>query len=77
MNWNKIITNTTSKAMECINKTTWKGVKSIGILSQKYYNKGIEVTFSEKELINRHIIREEGLEKWRGVITPGSVNKSV
>lgn len=70
MNWNKIITNTIEKVIESINKTVWISVKSVGILSTKNYIKGIEVSNSEIELINSHIIREKGLEKWSIVITP-------
>ncbi len=70
MVWNKVILDTKEKAIECINKTTWKGVQSKGMLSDKKYEKGIQVTVSQIDFINRHIIREKGLEKWSIVITP-------
>ena len=62
-NWRNILVNTKELAIDCINKTIWKGIKSIGKLANKKYEKGIQVSASETELIDSHIIREEGLEK--------------
>lgn len=70
MVWNKVILDTKEKAIECINKTAWKCVQSKGMLSDKKYEKGIQVTVSQIDFINKHIIREKGLEKWSIVITP-------
>jgi len=72
MVWNKVIVDTKEKAIECINKTLWNGIHSKEILSNQVYEKGYQVNISETELIDSHIIREEGIEKWSIVITPFS-----
>ncbi len=70
MVWNRIIIDSLTLLIDTINKVTWNGIYSRGILSTQKYEKGIQVSESEMEFANRHIIREEGLEKWSIVITP-------
>lgn len=70
MVWNKIIMDSLDLLINTINKVTWNGVYSKGILSTKKYEMGIKVSESEMDIVNRHIIREEGLEKWSIVVTP-------
>ncbi len=68
--WRNIIIDTLDKLIECVNKVTWKGVRSKCILSSIVYEKKVTISESEMKDINTHLIREEGLEKWSIVITP-------
>jgi len=72
--WNKIVIDTLELLISTINKVTWNNVYSKASLSTQKYEKGIKVSDYEMETkVNKHIIREEGLEKWSIVITPWSL----
>lgn len=71
ISWRRIMIESLDILIDCLNKITWEGINVKGYLSKKKYEKGIKISDCEMEtIINPHIIREEGLEKWSLVITP-------
>lgn len=68
--WNKVILDNLDKMIDCLGKITWCGIKCKARLIKDKYEKGTVVTMSEIEDMNKHIIRELGLENYSIVITP-------
>lgn len=70
ISWSGIVINTLAKLIDTLNKVTWCGVNCIAKLITKKYEKNLTVSMSEIDDMNKHIIREEGLENYSIVITP-------
>jgi len=69
MNWNKIIIDSLNLLIRTISRTKWNGINTQVYMNRKEYDNVI-ISEEEMEEANKHIIREEGLEKWSIVIAP-------
>lgn len=70
MSWNSVIIDSLEKMINCLRKITWHGINCEAKLVIEKYEKGTIVTTDEIENMNKHIIRELGLENYSIVITP-------
>ena len=71
ISWSGLIIDSIDKLINTINKVTWKGIKCVSTFIEKEYNKGITIDKDKmKKLEEKHVYREEGIEKWSLVITP-------
>ena len=73
MKWRRILIDSLELLINCLNEIKWNGIKMVAKLSTKVYEKGIKVSdYDMENYVNKHIIRDEELEKWSLVITPSS-----
>lgn len=71
ISWSGLIIDSIDKLINAINKITWKGIKCVSTFIAKEYGKGITIDKDEiKKLEEKHVYREEGIEKWSLVIAP-------
>ena len=69
--WRRILIDSLDLLITCLNEIKWNGVNMKAQLSTKAYEKGIKISDYEMEnYVNKHIIRDEGIEKWSLFITP-------
>lgn len=69
--WRRILIDSFDKLITCLNEIKWNGVNMRAQLSTEEYEKGIKISDYEMEnYVNKHIIRDKGLEKWSLYITP-------
>lgn len=71
LSWSGLIINTIDELINTINRVTWKGIKTQSYFIEKKYKKGITIDKEEMiKLENKHVYREESIEKWSLIITP-------
>lgn len=69
--WRRILIDSLDKLINCLNEIKWNGVNMMAQLCTKEYEKGLKISKYEMEnYVNKHIIRDKGLEKWSIFITP-------
>jgi transposase len=72
--WNGFLLETKGICLNFMQNLTWNNVNSITKICEVKYEKGLKIEKKEmNQLEEKHIFREEGLEKWSIVITPFSM----